>query len=392
MKPRQLLGALVLVVVVVAVLAFTLLRGGDSGGGGGGGKGSAIVVKGYLGGEKANFVADPEVQKVLKDKYGITVNGTKAGSIEMVRDIPLGQDVDFVWPADQVALAIYKERQGTLVKADNVFNSPIVLYSWAPVVDALVQAGIARQGEGGSYTVDLPKLVELVVEGRQWSDLGLTQLHGGVTIHTTDPAVSNSGYLFAGLLANVLNGGDVVNSTTVEPLLPTLQSFYGRLGFMEQSSGDIFQQFLATGIGAKPIIAGYESQLAEFSLQNESYRQQIKDQVRVLYPQPTVWSSHPLIARTANGAKLLDALKDPQILKLAWERHGFRSGLAGVSNDPSVLQIAGIPAQITSVIDMPSPAAMDRILQALKAVAVGTPTAGTGEAALIEERRGAVAA
>jgi hypothetical protein len=384
MKPRQLLGAGLLAVVIVVAVVVALVRGGGSGGGGG--KPSAITVKGYLGGEKTAFIADPEVQQILKDKYGITVDGTKAGSIEMVRDIALGQDVDFVWPADQVALAIYKDRQGTLLKAENIFNSPIVLYSWTPVVDALVAAGIAQQGEGGSYTLDLPKLIEWIVEGRQWSEIGLSQLHGRITIHTTDPAFSNSGYLFAGLLANVLNGGDVVSTTTVEPLLPTVQAFYNRLGFMEQSSGDLFQQFLSTGMGAKPIIVGYESQLAEFSLQNEAYRQQIKDQVRVLYPQPTVWSSHPMIARTANGVKLLDALKDPDILKLAWERHGFRSGLAGVSNDPKVLQIAGIPAQITSVIDMPSPSAMDRILDAVKAAAMATPVATAGETATLRSQ------
>lgn len=185
--------------------------------------------------------------------------------------------------------------------------------------------------------------------------------------------------MFAGLLANVLNGGEVVNGSTIEPALPQVRAFFARLGFMEQSSGDLFQQYLTTGMGAKPIIVGYESQLVEFSLENAAYEGQLKDQVRILYPTPTVWSSHPLIARTAAGVRLLDALKDPQIQKLAWERHGFRSGLIGVQNDPKVLKVVGIPADIASVIDMPGADVMDRIIQALGAVppngAASTPVA-----------------
>lgn len=51
-----------------------------------------------------------------------------------------------------------------LLKSDNIFNSPIVLYSWAPVTDALVASGVAAKS-GGAYTVDLAKLVALVDKG-----------------------------------------------------------------------------------------------------------------------------------------------------------------------------------------------------------------------------------
>jgi len=213
----------------------------------------------------------------------------------------------------------------------------------------------------------------LVNDGKQWSDIGLPQLHGRISIHTTDPTLSNSGNLFAGLLANTLNGGEVVDDASVERVLPQLKLFFTRLGFMEQSSSDLFQQYLTTGMGAKPMIAGYESQLIEFSVLNEGYRGQLKDKVRVLYPRPTVWSSHPLIARDAAGVRLLEALKDKDIQDLAWKRHGFRSGLVGVQNDPSVLQVVGVPETVQSVIDMPSPSVMDRIIQTLSAQ-IGSPT------------------
>ena len=171
--------------------------------------------------------------------------------------------------------------------------------------------------------------------------------------------------MFAGLLASISNGGEVVDDSTVAKTLPTVKSFFGRLGYMETSSGDQFDQFLKMGEGANPLVVGYESQLVEFGMANTQYRDMLKQRIRILYPRPTVWSSHPLIALNDNGAKLLTALQDPDIQKIAWEKHGFRSGLLGAQNDPKVLQLAGIPAKIENVIPMPTPRVMERIIQSV---------------------------
>ena len=108
---------------------------------------------------------------------------------------------------------------------------------------------------------------------------------------TTDPAKSNSGNMFAGLLANVLCGGSVGEEDLPE-LLPRLQALFQKLGYMESSSSDLFDQFLKTGMGAKPLIAGYESQLLEFAVQEPETWEQIKGDIVLVYPTPTVWSSH----------------------------------------------------------------------------------------------------
>ena len=370
---RRLLIGAALVIIAIAVVALTQILPG-SGSSGGLTPSNVQVVRGYLGGEKTGLLDDPEVQKLLRDRYHLSVDGRKAGSIEMVRDIALTDQDDFLWPSSQVALAFYKQNPGAkLAKSDNLLNSPIVLYSWAEVTDALIKIGVVEKLGESYYIVDFPRLIQLVNDGKQWSDIGLPQLHGRISIHTTDPTLSNSGNLFAGLLANTFNGGEVVDDASVERVLPQLKLFFTRLGFMEQSSSDLFQQYLTTGMGAKPMIAGYESQLIEFSVLNEGYRGQLKDKVRVLYPRPTVWSSHPLIARDDAGVRLLEALKDKDIQDLAWKRHGFRSGLVGVQNDPSVLQVVGVPETVQSVIDMPSPSVMDRIIQTLSAQ-IGSPT------------------
>ena len=58
---------------------------------------------------------------------------------------------------------------------------------------------------------------------------------------------------------------------------------------------------------------------------------------------------------------------DAELQKLAWERHGFRSGLLGTQNDPKVLKVAGLPATIDAVMPMPHATGMERILAALQA-------------------------
>ena len=136
--------------------------------------------------------------------------------------------------------------------------------------------------------------------GTAWADLGLPELYGTVAVNTTDPVRSNSGNMFAGLLANVLCGG-VADADSVEAVLPRLKAIFEKLGYMEASSSDLFDQFLKTGMGAKPVIAGYENQLLEFAVENPEDWEQLKDDIVLIYPTPTVWSSHIYIALDEAG-------------------------------------------------------------------------------------------
>lgn len=360
--------------LVIAGLVVFFLKGGTDGNTSITGSPSlpAITVTGFYGGEKEEFLKNPEVQEILASKYGITVSARKAGSVEMVRDLPLTPNDDFVWPSSQVSMAMYKERGGIVAGSDNIFNSPLVLYTWGPVVDALVKSKIVEKRADALYVIDMNKFVTMIADGKRWADVGLPQLSGRMSIRTTDPNFSNGGFIFAGLLASTFNNGEIPEDATIGAVLPRLNQFFTRLGFMEQSSKDLFQQYLTTGMGAKTVVAGYENQLVEYILANPEQKSVILQSVRVLYPEPTVWSSHPFIARTSKGKRLMEALKDPQIQELAWRKHGFRSGLPSVVNDPKTLGIDGMPQRIDSVIDMPSPAVMEQILSAIRP---GTPAA-----------------
>ena len=325
---------------------------------------SPVTLSIYYGGEKSRFLKNPEIEKILSDRYKITLQATKRGSIEMsTTDDTTGQHC--IWPSNQVAVALAKRSGKTVLRDENIFNSPIVFYAWRPVTEALATAGIVEQRSGGHYVVKSRELVDMVIAGKRWKDdLGLN-IYGPIRIFSTDPRKSNSGNMWSGLLANLMNGGEVATDASIGAVLPRVTSYFQSMGHMEHSSGDIFENFLKQGMGSRPIIVGYENQLPEFILEHPDYKTLIQNKITILYPEPTVFSSHPLISLKAPCKRLEEALKDKEVQDIAWRMHGFRTGLLGVTNDPSVLGATGIPESVDLVIPMPDASVMSRIIQSL---------------------------
>lgn len=319
----------------------------------------SITVKGKIGGEKVELMRNPAVQKILRDTYHLRVEFAKEGSIEMVRSDP--GESDFLWPSSQVAAEFYKDRGGKQKKTEVVLNTPIVFFAWDIVTDALIAQGFVQKVGDTYYFGDPAQFVKLMVEGKKWKELGLTSMTGKVNVVATDPNLSNSGLVYAGLLANLLNGNEVVDDATVDKYLPTIRVLFARMGRLEDSSGTLFAQFLSQGAGAYPIIAGYESQLVEFVQANPGQLDLLQRRIHTIYPKPTVWSSHAFIAISDGGARLLAALQDKEIQRLAWEQHGFRPAVPGVLVDPKALRFRGVPESIDAVVPMPASGVMDKI-------------------------------
>jgi hypothetical protein len=361
---KRLIGLVIAIAVIGAIVAVQYM--GDSDLLKEVEKPDDIVVKGYVGGEKMAFFANPEVIALLDKKYGITIDAHKKGSVVMAKDTSLHTGIDFLWPSNFVCVEWFTQAGGHSKGADVVFNSPIVIYTPDKVADFLVQQGIAKRINKAYYIVDFPRLVQLAIDGTKWNEIGLSEINGTVKIFSTDPHYSNSGNIFYGLLANILNNSEVVSQNTIATILPQVKSYYERMGFQQKSSGDVFDVFISNRY-TNPLLVGYENQLIEYAINNsDDYTIKfLKEKIRTLYPQPTVWSSHPMIALNDNGLRLMEALKDQQIQTIAWEQHGFRSSVKGVPNDPNRHQVSGLPEEITSIIQMPSAATMDMILAAL---------------------------
>lgn len=316
----------------------------------------------YYGGEKSRFLADPEVQEILA-RYKIRLDAAKAGSIEQVTQLPITSK-DCLWPSNQFAVDLARQSGKPVISDNTVFSSVVTFYAWRPVTDALIKLGIAQR-DNNIVTVNTQKLVALVKDNKRWKeDLGL-DIYGTVKIFSTDPRRSNSGNMWAGLLADTLNGGNVVNQSDLPRVMPDVQHYFQSMGYMESNSGDVFETFLKQGMGAHPMIVGYENQLVEFVLEHQEYRGVIQDKIDILYPTPTVFVNHPLVALTNNCKRLEAALQDSQLQQLAWQRHGFRTGLLGVTNNPEVLQMGGIPETINQIIPMPDGRVMQQMMDAL---------------------------
>ena len=345
-------GLVILLLVVVLAVGYTLL----------GKSRETVEIAGYVGGEKIGLLEDEEVQRLLQRKYHLEMDYSRAGSIEMVTEDHTG--MDFLFPSSQTALEIYEAQYGNPVKSEIVLNTPIVLYARTAVADALLAEGIAWEEEGVCY-VDMQKLAACIEEGTPWSEIGLPELYGNVTVSTTDPTKSNSGNMFAGLLANTLCGG-TADEDSLGAILPRLQTIFRNLGYMESSSSDLFDQFLKTGIGAKPMVAGYENQLLEFAAEEPDTWEQVKGDIRILYPSPTVWSSHVFIALDEAGTAGIDALMDEEVQEMAWNRHGFRTGVDGLASGTKQFGVDGVAGQVTRVMNMPDADTMERIIEALE--------------------------
>ncbi|MEZ5452921.1 MAG: substrate-binding domain-containing protein [Thiothrix sp.] len=359
---KKILGILILLAVAAGVIIATQMDWGSL-------QRAAPVrqdwvdVSIFYGGEKSRFLANPQTQKTL-EKYKVRLNAAKAGSIEMATQLPT-EGKDCLWPSNQIAVELARQAGKPVLADTNIFNSPMVFYAWRPVTEAFIKAGAAKR-ENGVISVDTAKLVELVQQQKRWKeDLGL-DVYGALKIFSTDPRNSNSGNMWAGLLANTLNNGNVASAADLLKVLPAVQAYFRAMGYMEHSSGDIFENFLKQGMGARPIIVGYENQLVEFVIEHQEYRDVIRDKIDILYPTPTVFGSHPLISLTGNCKRLETALQDQGLQALAWKEHGFRSGLLGVSNSPDVLNVGGIPETVNQVMPLPEATVMKQIIDALE--------------------------
>ena len=336
------------------------------------------------GGGKEDFLADEEVLKILKKKYKLNVifdtwsNGktitkpliresVNLGNESIIKRIQNNEDIsintsgvskyDALFSSDQIfydyyKLAPYKENNEadryTVIAGSLTLNTPIVIYSWKEVVNAFINEGIVTLEDNVYYITDMNKLIDYILNNKKWSDVGLNELYGNINIASTDPVSSSPGATYYGLLLSILSGGQIEDAT-LEDNLARLKQFYQKSGYMNNTPADLFERYLKTGMGGEPIIVDYEKSIIDFANSNPTGFNQVKNDIVILYPKPTIWNSHCFMAFTENGKKLYEAFMDKEIEQIAWEKYGFRTGITGGTYDVSKLGI-GIPQNITSTV------------------------------------------
>ena len=356
----------------IAVLALLVIVVINTGKHGGSGQKSVKVKKVYvaMGGGKEGFIKDEEIKSIMADKYNIEIipdswsnNKLIANDVKLLREN--GTPYDAIFFSDQRFYDYFKANNlAKSLEGSVALNTPVVIYSWDKIADALINEGIAEVRGETYFIKDMSSLLTRIEEGQKWTDIGLSNVFGTINIASTDPVTSSPGATYYGLLLSIMNGGPVTENT-VESVLPDIKKFYEFSGFMNNTPADLFDLYLRTGMGAKPLIVDYEKSMLEFAVNNPEGYKQVRGRVRILYPEPTIWNSHCLLTLTENGNRYLEALNDPEVKRIAWERYGFRTGLMGGDN-LSELPVDGVASELTSVVPGLKKGIYDLMINALK--------------------------
>lgn len=354
-----------LVVIVIGIVVSIMMKP----------KSKVVTVTGAVGGGKENFLADPDILAILSNKYNINLKVEDWSNNKLIRDNIVTKDdkgYDFVFFSDERFYEYYKKpaaadeapRLKTL-KSQIVLSTPIVIYSWDSICDVLISKGIVEKVEDTYYIVDMPAVLSYIENNTKWSDIGVEEIYGKINIASTDPVTSSPGATYYGLLASIMNEG-YVDESNVSSVLPKLKDFYKLSGFMNNTPADLFDLYLRMGKGAYPMIVDYEKSIIDFANKNPDGFSKVKDKVRILYPSPTIWNSHCIMSFTEMGTAYVDALADPEIQKIAWEKYGFRTGVVGGEYDVKSVPVGGIPQEINSVTRGLQKEIYDKIIEALK--------------------------
>ncbi len=376
---KTLIGIIIFIVLIIIIIAIKALGNNEN------------IIVGNLtnvyvatGGGKEDFLADKEIKKILERKYHLNVvydtwsNGKTItqpliresvglGNQSIVQRMSNGDEFtiqsngvskyDALFTSDQRFYDYYKlspnKENGesdryTVLDGGLTLNTPIVIYSWKEVVDALIKENVVTDKEGVYYITDMNKLINYILDGKKWSDIGLDSLYGTINIASTDPVSSSPGATYYGLLLSILSESQV-NDENVTNNLPKLKDFYIKSGYMNNTPADLFERYLKTGMGGEPMIVDYEKSMIDFANSSPDAFNQVKEDIRILYPTPTIWNSHCFTVFSDNGKKLYKALNDKQISQIAWSKYGFRTGVTGGTYDVSNIGI-GVPQTITSTV------------------------------------------
>jgi hypothetical protein len=327
------------------------------------GQGAPVTLHGLVSPEN-DFVRDGQTVGILRDRYGISLNAETRESADMATADLSGQD--FVWPSDDIALAKFRQNRPGATGA-TTFRSPLVIYTWDKVADALVRAGVARLDRSGCYTLDVRKLADMQLRGTTWRSLGLPSVSGSVRVASTDPVGSSCGRIWCALIASAETGQNLGDPHRLSAALPAIRRSCAESYVHGADAQALFEQFVKLGMEGQPLAIGFEAEFAEHRMGFGQPISGTKHAIRILYPEPAIWIDHTLIPLTMNGRRLLLALDDPNLLSYSRSKYGFRTP-SGAGSMYQSSGIQGMPMTIENAIDVPTPAEMKEIEAVLKRV------------------------
>ena len=365
----------VLLVVFGAAAYFSMFRTarqGDAAAIGASGKSSGGVLDGLAGKltgviqvqELSGFIAvdvepyfqDPRVQKALADN-GYKLNITRVGSRDMAARVVAGQTPDFFYAsgvvaANQISDAAKKANVSTAIYSP--IYTPMVIASWTPIAQLLGANGMAKEASAGVWSVDVPKLIQVMQDKRRWKDLKGNQAYDvgkSVLVSTTDLRKSNSAAMYLALTSYALNGGEVVTDrATAQKTALAVAGLFKRQGYQENYVNGNFDDYVSIGIGKTPMAWIYENQIVNYAMTKKG----LAPGMVLMYPQPTLFNKVVFVASSERAKKLGELLSThPDLQRLAVD-FGFRTADSSYFVQSTKAAGLAVEERITQVIDPPS--------------------------------------
>jgi hypothetical protein len=355
---KRILGPVLLVILIIGIGAAIFFSAREQIA-----SRSVVSVRGLIGSEKEEFFLDTEVQEALR-RAGLEVQIEKAGSRQIATSYNL-EEYDFAFPAGVPAAEKIRRENSTSGSYD-VFFTPMAIASWEPIAKLLVANGVAED-HGGYYTLDMGKYLQIVAAGDRWIDLqdnNSYEVNKSILISSTDVRKSNSAAMYLSLSSYVANGNNIVqNQAEIQAVMSLMESLFLKQGYVEYSSEAPFEDYLVMGMGKAPLVMIYE---AQFLYQAALPQGSLSPEMVLIYPEPTVFSKHILVALSEAGGRLGEALvNDPELQRLAIE-HGFRSKDTAYFREFVNQNQLTVPDSIVDVIEPPSYEVLEQMIQIIE--------------------------
>lgn len=331
-----------------------------------------VTVSGLIGSEKQDFFNDPEVTNILASKYKLKVDTQSAGSRSIATEggkKGKADQYDFVFPSGSPTADKIK-KDFKVKNSYRVFFTPMAVASWKPVVDVLEKNAIVKKTNNHYRIIDMGKLQDLMTQQTRWQDLPNNdsfKVGRKVLIKSTNIASSNSASMYLSLASYLANNKSIVeNDSQIAQVIPKVTPLFTGQGYMAGSSATPFEDYLNKGQGDSPLVMIYEAQFLAQAQQGS-----VRPGMILLYPEPTIYTDHTLLAMNDNGKKLGKALTtDPDLQKLAI-KYGFRnynSQLAGEQFSQMLKdkKLDFVPTTLNEVIDPPSYEVLEKMISQIE--------------------------
>jgi hypothetical protein len=318
-----------------------------------------VVVHGLVGSEKVPFFNDEEVVHEFR-RHGLTVKVAAAGSRTMACPAKLvGYDFVFPgspWLAEAAAQAMATDQP---LEPVEVFESPIVVATFKQVAEALGTDTVRVVKDHKYFDVER-YLNTIFFAGKRWRDLHVVEPYPGsqrAVLMSTRLDTSNSAEMYLALASYVANGNRTIGPQDVDTVRPRVADLFRAQGSTGLSSEEPFEQYLSPEGYQLPMQVMYEAQFLAANAAKLHSEVVLPDGTSVpldrvmLYPRPTVVSTHTLAPFDTWGQQVANLLTTDATLRRLTAEHGFRP-----VGDPGTFD-AVVQEQATGIaeVDLPTP-------------------------------------